>query len=268
MFTDSHCHLASYKFTEEEIPALIARAEEAGIKRMITLSTDLEDLHPNLKLAESFSQIYCALGIHPCDVTEVTDDAVSQVSQHLSHEKVVAVGETGLDYFHPAPEDWTQEDYHARQRDFLRQHFQLAQEKGKNIVLHTRDKSGTASFQDCMEIYKEFSSQVRAVFHCFPGTVEQAEEILTLGGLVSFTGNVTFKNAKQIQETVTTLPLGTFMLETDAPYLAPVPHRGKRNEPAYVKDIVNQICTLKRISPQELSIATERALNEFFTITH
>lgn len=267
MFTDSHCHLASYKYTEEELPQVIERAVSAGITRMVTLSTDLEDLLPNLELTERFKEVYCCLGIHPCDVTEVPDDAVAQVAAHLSKPKVSAVGECGLDYFHPAPKGWEEEAYHERQREFLEQHFQVAAEKGLNIVLHTRDKVGRQSFDDCLQIYEKYADKVRAVFHCFPGTVEQAERIISLGGVVSFTGNVTFKNAQQIQETASALPLGTFMLETDSPYLSPVPHRGKRNEPSMVKDIANHICTLKHISPAELSAATEKVVQEFYKLS-
>ena len=264
MFTDSHCHLASHKFSENEVKEILARAKTAGINRFITLGTDLEDLATNLALTKQHESIFCSLGIHPCDVTETPDNYLETLEPNFSDPKVVAVGESGLDYFHPAPEGWSTEDYHARQRKFLDQHFQLAERTKRNIVLHTRDRSGAASFDDCLEIYKRYSSQVRAVFHCFPGTLPQAEQVLDLGGLVSFTGNVTFKNAHQIQETASKLPLGSFMLETDSPYLAPTPYRGKRNEPAYIKEIAYHICTLKKIAPEELSKATEEAVNRFF----
>lgn len=264
MFTDTHCHLASSKFDKSELTELLQRAREAGVERCITLSTDLEDLQPNLSLARTYDEIYCAIGIHPCYVTQVPDNALDLVREALSTPEVVAVGETGLDYYHPAPAGWTETDYHARQRHFLDQHFQMAKEAGLNIVLHTRDRRGQASFTDCLAIYRKYAQEVRAVFHCFPGTVLQAEQVLALGGLVSFTGNVSFKNAQQIKETVKALPLGSFMLETDAPYLTPVPHRGKRNEPAYVADIVNAVCTLKQISPQELAPVIRGVEEAFF----
>ena len=267
MFTDSHCHLASWKYDTEEIPYLIKRAEKAGVHRMITLSTELDDLAPNIALSENYSSIFTCIGIHPCDVTNAPDNALAQLADSVKKHHIAAIGETGLDYYHPAPKDWSEEAYHQRQRDFLEKHFQLAAENNLNIALHTRDQKGTASFNDCMMIYEKYATEIRAVFHCFPGTIEQAKRIINLGGLVSFTGNVTFKNAKQIQETASALPLGTFMLETDAPYLAPVPHRGQRNEPAYVSEIAAQICHLKNVSLAELSKATEGAVEEFFSLS-
>ena len=267
MFTDTHCHLASYKYEESEVPELLARSTEAGITRQITLATGMDDIDATIALAEKHDSIYACLGIHPCDVTEAPDDGVSQIAPKIAHDKVVAIGESGLDYYHPAPEGWSEEDYHDRQRTFLKQQFELAVENNLNICLHTRDKSGEASFQDCMKIYREYADHVQAVFHCFPGTPEQAQSILDLGGLVSFTGNVTFKNAKQIQATVAVLPLGSFMLETDAPYLAPVPHRGTRNEPMHVRSVAEFIANLKSITLTELSEATEKTANTFFKLS-
>jgi len=264
MFSDTHCHLASYRYSAEELPALISRALDAGIHRQITLATGMDDLEPSLALCDQFDSVYACLGIHPCDVMEAPDNAISHLRPLLGHPKVVAIGETGLDYYHPAPDGHSEEEYHERQRSFLRQHFQLAQDHGLNICLHTRDRSGEASFNDCLEIYREFASSVRAVFHCFPGTEEQAQLIFELGGLVSFTGNVTFKSAKQIQATAQAIPLDSFMLETDSPYLAPTPHRGQRNEPAYIADIAKYIADLRDISRTELASATEHTANQFF----
>lgn len=231
--------------------------------RMIGLATSKEDWADYLKISKDYSAFSACLGIHPCDVLEHCDTDIEQLDALLSSEKVAAVGETGLDYYHPAP---TGEEtaYHEKQRAFLEQHFELAAQHNLNIVLHTRDKSGEQSFLDCLSIYKKYADQVRAVFHCFPGTFSQAQKVIELGGMVSFTGNVTFKSAKQIQETAKATPLAHFMLETDAPYMAPVPHRGKRNEPAFVKNIAEYIADLKGISLEELSKATEQNVDAFF----
>jgi len=145
--TDSHCHLGSHKFSPDEIPEIISRAKENGITRMITLATCEEDLPVNLKLAQDHPEVHTCLGIHPCDVHNTRDDFETLITPHLIDPKVAAIGETGLDYFHSAPEGWSEENYHARQRDFLRRHFQLAKEHGLNIVIHTRDKKGTATFR-------------------------------------------------------------------------------------------------------------------------
>ena len=266
MFTDTHCHLASHRYTPSEVAEVVTRSLDAGVKRQITLATGMDDLQSSLQLAESYDSVYACLGIHPCDVTHAPDDAITQIEPMLQHPKVVAIGESGLDYYHPAPEGWSEADYHQRQRDFLTQQFALAAEQNLNICLHTRDQSGSASFDDCIEIYKQYASQVKAVFHCFPGSPEQAQTIFDLGGLVSFTGNVTFKSAKQIQATATALLLGSFMLETDAPYLTPEPHRGTKNEPMHVASIAAFIAALRGISLDELAHATESTANAFYKL--
>lgn len=262
--TDSHCHLASSRFTKEELPALIGRAREAGVTRMVTLATGEEDIPLNVALAEQFSEIYACVGIHPCDVHEVCDDFEKFVRPHLRNPRVVAVGETGLDYYHPAPEGWSEEDFRERQRDFLRRHFELAKEAGLNIVIHTRDRTGTASFEDALLIFEDYSKDVQAVFHCFPGPFELAEKVLALGGLLSFTGVATFKNAELCLDAARKTPLDKMMLETDSPYLAPVPHRGKRCEPAFVTNTARRIADARAISLSELEHATEQVCESFF----
>lgn len=262
--TDSHCHLASHRFTEDELPELIARAKEAGVNRMVTLATEEEDIPRNVAIAEKFSEVYACVGIHPCDVHETRDDFEEVVRPHLSNKRVAAIGETGLDYYHPAPEGWTEEDYHERQRDFLRRHFVLAKESGLNVVVHTRDQSGTASFDDALEIYGDFSEEVQAVFHCFPGPYELAEKILAAGGLVSFTGVATFKNAQICLDSARRVPLDRMMVETDSPYLAPVPHRGKRCEPSYVAHTAQRIAEARAITMSELVVGTEVVCERFF----
>ncbi len=264
--TDSHCHLGSHKFATSEIPELIERAQQNGISRMITLATSEEDLLTNLQLAQKYEPVFACLGIHPCDVHHTRDDFETLIEPHLNDPKIAAIGETGLDYFHPAPEGWSQHDYHARQRDFLRRHFQLAQKHGLNIVLHTRDKNGTASFDDCLEIYQEFHDSVRAVFHCFPGPFTLAEKVIALGGLVSFTGIATFKNAQTVTDTVQSCPPGSFMLETDSPYLSPTPHRGKRCEPGFTKYTAEKVAALREVTWNELEEETERTVCSFFRI--
>lgn len=264
MITDSHCHLASHKFPETELPEILTRAKENGIHRLITLATTLEDSLQNIAISEKFPQVYTAIGIHPCDVHETPDNYLPELTKLASHPKCLAIGETGLDYFHPAPEGWTDETYHTRQRHFLRQHFQLAADLDKNIVIHTRDKTGNQSQRDAIEIYREFSNKVRAVFHCFLGPIEYATPILELGGLISFTGIATFKSAKDTIAAATQAPTGSFMLETDAPYLAPTPHRGKRNEPAFTLHTAQHIADLRNETLEELLTHTETTTNNFF----
>lgn len=263
-FTDSHCHLASYKFASTELQEIVDRASDHGIHRMITLATSLEDIPEHTAITERFSNVYSALGIHPCDVHQTPDDYLSTLKDLAKHPKCKAIGETGLDYFHPAPEGWTDADYHARQRSFLRQHFQLAAELGKNIVIHTRDKTGKQSLDDAVDIYREFANDVQAVFHCFLGPWENASAILELGGYLSYTGIATFKKATDTLDAAIKTPADRIMVETDSPYLAPVPHRGKRNEPAFTSHIANHIAEARGLSLETFSQITEENVNRFF----
>jgi len=265
MFTDSHCHLASHRFGVEEIPEIIARAKAAGISRLITLATSLDDVPLNLALAENPS-VHACIGIHPCEVHQAPDDAVSQLAAFTHDTRVCAIGETGLDYYHPAPESWQTGAYHLRQRDFLHAHFQLAASAGLNLVIHTRDQEGCASFEDALAIYQKYHHQVRAVFHCFVGPWENAARVIALGGLVSFGGVVTFKSARQVRETAGQCPPGSFILETDSPYLAPEPHRGERNEPAFTRFTAENLASLREESLNTLAAATEQAAAEFFRL--
>ncbi len=263
-FTDSHCHLGSSRFKEEEWSELVTRSVESGVNRLVTLATCEEDQATNVAVAEGFSEVFACVGIHPCDVHQTRDEFEEVIGPYLTHQKVAAVGETGLDYFHPAPEGWTEEDYHARQRDFLHRHFELARAAGLNVVIHTRDRKGEASLEDALAIYEKFASEVKAVFHCFPGPAENAERVLASGGYLSYTGVVTFKNAEACREAVRVTPLDRLMVETDSPYLAPEPYRGKRCEPAFVAKTAQRIAEIKGVTLEELALATEKTANEFF----
>ncbi|MFM1560784.1 MAG: TatD family hydrolase [Roseibacillus sp.] len=266
MLTDSHCHLGSHRFTDAELPGLVARAREAGIHRLVTLATNLADIPTNLAIAERYEGVYACVGIHPCDVQDTPEDYLGPLREFAGHPKTAAIGETGLDYFHPAPEGWSTEDYHQRQREFLKQHFELAAELRLNVVIHTRDRKGDASFADALAIYGPFSERVRAVFHCFPGPFAQAQRVLALGGLVSFTGIATFKKAADVLDAAVQSPAGRFMVETDSPYLAPVPHRGQRCEPAYVRPTAECLAVARAESLESLAKHTEGTVESFFRL--
>lgn len=265
MLTDSHCHLASHKFPPEEIPGLLDRACDAGVTRIITLSTCLEDLHANLTVADN-PAVHTCIGIHPCDVHHAPDDAIERLQAFTNDPRVCGIGETGLDYFHPAPEGWSEEDFRERQRAFLRRHFELAAAAKLNVVIHTRDREGSGSFEDALAIYGDYRGSVRAVFHCFIGPWENARRVLELGGLVSFGGVSTFKTAHQVRDTALASPAGGFMIETDAPYLAPEPHRGKRNEPAFVRMTAARLAELRGESLEALALHTGETAAAFFRL--
>ncbi len=263
MLGDSHCHLASHRFQPGEVPTLIANAREAGVSWLVTLATSLDDLAANLAIA-SDPAVHACLGIHPCDVHHAPDDATSTIAAHVRDPRVCAIGETGLDYYHPAPDGWNEADFHKRQRDFLHQHFQLAADAGLNVVIHTRDAAGQASFHDALAIYQNYHSRVRAVFHCFAGSWEHARLVLDLGGVLSFGGVATFKNASVVREVATRCPAGSFMVETDAPYLAPEPKRGKRNEPAFVRHTATFLAALRNESAAAFARHTSDCASAFF----
>ncbi len=264
MLIDSHCHLASHKFPPAEVPELVARARDAGVTRMVSLVTGLDDLDANLAIAAAHPEVSICIGIHPCEVHEAPDDAIEQLRPHAADPRVCGIGETGLDYYHTAPEGWDTESFRERQRDFLDRHFQLAADAGLNVVIHTRDASGDASFQDALAIYRRHGEKVRAVFHCFIGPVENARAVIELGGLVSFGGVATFKNATDVLATACALPAGSFILETDSPYLAPMPHRGTRNEPAYVRHVAEHLAMHRGVALDTLAAETTDTAENFF----
>ena len=263
---DTHCHLASAKFTGEA-DDLIARAARAGVGGMLTLSTCFDDMPANLALAAAYpGLVAAAVGIHPCDVHEVdpTGDWKDRLLSMAAAPGVGAIGESGLDYYHPPPEGWDEESFRARQRELLRGHFEVAAAAGLGIVLHTRDRAGKASIGDALAIARDFKGRVRPQFHCFLGPWEAATDILDLDGILSFGGILTFPSAKETLAAAVAAPAGSFTLETDSPYLAPVPNRGKRNEPAYVLDTARHLANARGESLESLAEHTTATARGFF----
>lgn len=261
-FYDTHAHLDFPEFAGE-VAALVARAEDAGISRIITIGTTLEKSREAIKIAEQYPQVYAAVGWHPSHVTEAPAEIASDLRELARHPKVLALGEAGLDYSRlPSSQGGTTDDDAAtkeRQKRIFQQQLDLASELGLNMIIHQRD-----SFRDCIEQIRPYASKLRAVFHCFVGTPAEQKELEALGFLVSFTGIVTFKNAATVRETLRGTPLQGFMLETDCPFLAPPPHRGKRCEPAYVSIIADFVAREKGCSLEDLSRATCATADSFF----
>ena len=263
-FTDSHAHLDFPDF-KEDLNAIVERSEAAGIDRIVTIGTDLESSAESVALAERFENVYAVVGWHPCTALEAPDDIRSELRQMAAHPKVVAIGETGLDYHHLPSEEQdksTNDDnlYKAAQVRIFQQQMEVAAEFGLNIVVHQRD-----AYRDTIQYWAPFAAKgVRGVFHCFVGTIAEMQQVIEMGGLVSFTGIVTFKNAASVRETLAATPIDRFMLETDCPYLAPVPYRGKRCEPAYVAEIARQVALVKGVDSDVLSRATNATALEFY----
>ena len=267
MLVDTHAHL-DFPDYAADLPLVLERAEAAGISRIINISTSLASSLRSVALAEAHPSIFAAVGIHPCYVDQSPDDFRDPLRSLLGHPKVVAIGETGLDYHRAAepPEEagartgW--EANRRRQASFFRGQLELAEEHGLSVVVHQRD-----SWDDTLDILRPYGGRVKAVFHCFGGTLSQAEELLGLGFCVSFTGIVTFKNAALVHETAARLPAGSFFLETDCPFLAPVPHRGKRCEPSHTRLVAERIAQLRNESLEALAEHTSAAANAFFRRT-
>ncbi len=263
MFFDTHAHLTWPDF-DSDIDGVIERATAAGITRMVTIGTDAESSRRAVELAGRFPNVYAAIGWHPGDVDEAPDDVRPTLRELAGAPRVVAIGETGLDYYRlPSTRGGSVEDdepYRSRQKHLFRQQLELAVEFKKNVVIHTRGDC----FEDTISIFENYADRLRAVFHCFVESVANMERIFTLGSLVSFTGILTFKNGQNVRDALMAAPLGKFMLETDSPFLAPVPYRGKRCEPAYVSLIAASAAEIKGCSLEELSSVTCEAARQFF----
>ncbi len=262
-FYDTHAHLHYPDFAAELAP-VIARALQAGIEKIITIGTDLESSRQSLRLAEQFPNVFAVVGWHPSDALDAPEDFRPALRELAQHPKAVALGETGLDYYRlpsrkPGFTADDDERYKQKQAALFRQHLEVAAETGLNCVIHQRD-----SFEDTLELLRPFASKVRGVFHCFAGDLAALRRILALNSLVSFTGILTFRNGENVREALAATPLDQLMLETDAPFLAPIPYRGKRCEPAYVKEIAEAAAQVKGCSLAELSEATCITAEKFF----
>ncbi len=258
VFYDTHAHL-TYPDFAAELPAVVSRAGAAGIEKIIAIGTDEQSSRAALALAERFEPVYAVVGWHPSHAAEAPEDFRPLLRELARHPKVVALGETGLDH-HRLPGAAAEAAAGKRkQRDLFVQHLEVAAELGLNCVVHTRD-----SFDEAFAALLPFVAGVRAVFHCFAESPAAVERVLAVNSLISFTGILTFKSGQNVRDALAAAPLGKFMLETDSPYLAPVPYRGKRCEPAYVKEISETAAQVKGCSLTELSAATCAAAREFF----
>jgi TatD DNase family protein len=268
IFYDTHAHL-DYPDFAADLADVIARATAAGITKMISIGTDLDSSRRAVQLAERFEPVYAVAGWHPSDAPRAPEDIRGPLRELARHPKVVALGESGLDYHrlpsaHPpegSPAGGSDDDarYKAKQAALFRQHLEVAAELGLNCVIHQRD-----ALEDTLAQLQPFASRVRGVFHCFANDAATVNRIVAMNSLVSFTGIATFKNGQNVRDTLAATPLDRFMLETDCPYLAPVPYRGKRCEPAYVKEISEVAAQVKNCSLDELSRATCATAHQFF----
>ncbi|MGA9578797.1 MAG: TatD family hydrolase [Terrimicrobiaceae bacterium] len=279
MLIDTHAHL-DYPDFSEDLDDVIGRALEAGVARVITIGTGIESSRRALALAEKYQEVYAVVGVHPTNVQDEVEDFLPELRELAEHPKVAAIGETGLDYHHlPSGElesspaiaalqaDVSQDAeaavmdgaYRSAQAEAFRVQLDLAVALELNVVIHQRD-----AWDDTLEIIRPYTGRIRGVFHCFGNRPDQAMEVIALGHLVSFTGIVTFKNAALVREAAVTAPEDSFMVETDCPYLAPVPHRGKRCEPAYTRLVAEQIARERDVPLEVIARQTTATAEKFF----
>ena len=282
MLTDTHAHLDFPDFADD-LDAILARADAAGVTRLVTIGTSVESSRRAVALAEKYPQVFAVIGVHPNSADEAAPDFIDELRVLAQSPRVVGLGETGLDY-HRLPSatqrrvaldvigDESPADIDAALHDgavksiqaiVFEQQLDLAAELGLNVVIHERD-----AWDDTLAMLRNFTGKLRAVFHCFGKSPAQAAEIRALGHLVSFTGIVTFKNAQAAQETARTVPGDAFMVETDCPFLAPVPFRGKRAEPAHTRTTAEFIAALRGEPLAALAARTTATADAFFRFPH
>jgi len=283
MLVETHAHL-DYPDFAPDFDDVLRHANEAGVTRIITIGTSLASSRRAVELAEKYPNIFAVIGVHPTYVEESGEDVITPLRELAKNPRVVAIGETGLDYhrlpsvelakerktqvFAKALQTSTEDQieagihdgaYKSKQASMFEQQLDLAVELGLNVVIHQRD-----AWDDTLEIMKPYTGRLRGVFHCFGGSLEQANEVIDLDHLVSFTGIVTFKNGTAVRDVAARLPLFKFMVETDCPYLAPVPFRGKRCEPAYTRIVAETIAAARGISLKDVAEKTTQTAEEFF----
>jgi TatD DNase family protein len=252
-FVDSHCHI-NFPELAENIDGVLAKMRDNQVVSALCISVNLTDFPQVLALAEQHPHIYASVGVHP-DYEGVEEPSVSRLVELAQHHKVVAIGETGLDYYRLKGDlEW--------QRARFRNHIRAARETSKPLVIHTREAAA-----DTLRIMdEENAAEVSGVMHCFTETWEVAEAALAMGFYISFSGIVTFKNAMQLKDVAQRVPLDRILIETDAPFLAPVPHRGKLNQPAYVKHVAEEIAILRGISLDEVGQRTTENFERLFNL--
>ncbi|MEY4624553.1 MAG: hypothetical protein RL061_78 [Pseudomonadota bacterium] len=238
MFVDSHCHLDFPEYADQ-LPDILARMKEAKVQNAMCISVDMPDFPKVLALAEAHDQLFATVGTHP-DYEDTPEPSEDQLVGLAKHPKVLAIGETGLDYYRMGDKTYAEMEW---QRDRFRTHIRAAIRANKPLIIHTRSAS-----EDTIKIMKEEgASQVGGVMHCFTESWDVAQASMDLGFYISFSGIVTFKSAKDLQATCLQVPLERMLIETDSPFLAPIPHRGKTNEPSWVAHVGQFIADLKGV---------------------
>lgn len=254
MLVDSHCHLDFPDFSDER-DEVVRRARDAGVGVCLTIGTTLEKFPQVCAIAEQYENIWCSVGIHPHEAEKELLDDKARLIQHTNHSKVVGIGETGLDYF------YEHSPRQEQQRNFIA-HIVAARETGLPLIVHSRDAD-----DDTIRILEDEMGKgaFTGLIHCFTGTQRLADATLALGLSISVSGIATFKKSEALRDVLKSVPLNRLMVETDAPYLAPMPHRGKRNEPSFVTHTASVLAAIKNVSAEEIAIITSDNFFRLFT---
>lgn len=279
---ETHAHL-DYPDFANDLDEVLRRATDAGVTRIITIGTSVESSRRAIALAEKYPAVYAAIGVHPTYVEEAEEDVFAPLRELAKNPRVVAIGETGLDYHRLPSEKVAKEKqvqvmsalrtetdeeieaqirdgaYKSKQASLFQQQLDLAVELGLNVVIHQRN-----AWEDTLKIMQPYTGKLRGVFHCFGGSLDEANEVLGLDHVISFTGIVTFKNGAAVREVAAQVPLWKFMVETDCPYLAPVPFRGKRSEPAHTRIVAETIAAARQVPLKEIAETTTETAEKFF----
>lgn len=248
-FIDTHAHLEMM----DDIQGVIERANNKGVTKIIAVSSDVNSSIRSIELSNKYPMVYSAVGIHPHEATGSTEEAISEIERLAENSKVIGIGETGLDYHYMHSDK-------EHQLGSFRMHIELASQLNHPLIIHIRD-----AFEDVLEVLREgVSNSFNGVIHCFTGDYETAKKFLDLGFYISFSGIVTFKNAEDIRGAVRDIPLDRLLLETDSPYLAPVPFRGKENEPSYLLHVAEMVSEIRETSLDKIAdITTANAIKLF-----
>lgn len=250
---DTHSHIDMSDF--EDLDAVIANAKIFGVEKIIIPSVDRTSFEKVIEIANKYEGVYCALGIHPTEAQNIRGDDFENILERASNKKVVAIGECGLDYY------WDKNFVNEQKKVFLKQ-IEIAKNLKKALIVHDRE-----AHKDTFDMLtNNIKDEIPVIMHCFSGSFEFAKECVKKGFYIALGGVVTFKNAKKVHEIAQNIPLEHLLLETDAPYLTPVPYRGKRNEPAYVKFVAEEIASLRGISLEEVAQTTTQNARKVFGI--
>lgn len=256
MLVDSHCHLDMLDLEpfDGNMDNVIAAAQENSVTQFLCVSVTLEDYPGMLSIAEQYDQVYVSAGLHPNEV-DGHDPEISELVSMAEHSKVVAIGETGLDYFRSEGDlEW--------QRERFRRHIAAAKQSGKPLIIHSRDAR-----EDTLRVMEEEgANEIGGVMHCFTGDWDMAQRAMDLNFYVSFSGIVTFKSATELREVASKMPLDRMLVETDCPYLAPVPHRGKQNHPAYTRHVAEFIADLRNDTFENIASQTTQNFENLFKV--